>query len=291
MFLMDWFSRTLLFVFLFTSMFSIGMQTSPGDIRSILASKGVLVRLLGLNFIIVPFLFILFARILPLTPEVATAFVLLGCAPGGISAVQFTSKMKDSLPLAAGSAFILSFLAMFISPLMVQVFLPGDIHVAIPYGRVLLFVMSFLLIPLLIGMLLYHVKPLVAKALTKPFALIGTIAFITMVVLLMGMRKQAMNAIGTEAVLFMLLLIVLSMVAGWFVGGPDRESRHIFATAGSMRNAALCLLIALESFPDPRNYVPVIAFSALMIPPNLLFTAVFLIRKKITAKKSKNDEK
>jgi bile acid:Na+ symporter, BASS family len=284
MFLMDWFSRTLVFVFLFASMFSIGMQTRTGDVRSVLATKGVLWRLLLVNFVIVPFIFILLARILPLTPEMAMAFILLGCAPGGVSAVQFTSKMKDSLPLAAGSAFVLSFLAVFISPLMVQVFLPAEIHAAIPYGRVLLFVVSFLLFPLVIGVALNHLRPLVAKALTKPFALIGTVAFIAVVILIMSERKQAMNAMGTEAVLFMLLLILASMVAGFLMGGPERESRQIFATATSMRNAALCLVIALESFPEPRYYVPLVAFSALMIPPNLIFTIYFLIRKKRAAK-------
>jgi BASS family bile acid:Na+ symporter len=284
MFLMDWFSRALLFVFLFASMLSIGMQTRTGDIRSVMASRGVLSRLLLANFVIMPFMFILLARILPLSTEAAAAFILLGCSPGGISAVQFTSKIKESLPLAAGSAFVLSFLAAFISPLMVQVFLPGEIHVVIPYGRVLLFVISLLLLPLVIGILLNQAAPKAAKVLTKPFALIGTVAFIVVVVLIMGQRKEAMNAIGTEVVLFMLLLILLSMVAGWFMGGSERESRQIFATTGSMRNAALCLVIALESFPDPQYYVPLVAFSALMIPPNLIFTAYFLIRKKRSAK-------
>lgn len=289
MFLMDSLSKTLVMVFLLTSMLSIGMQTRFGDIKSVFTSKHLLARLLAVNFVVLPLLFILFARMAPLAPEVAMAFVLLGCAPGGISAVQFTSKVKGSLPLAAGSAFVLSFLAIFITPLMVRIFLPEELSVAIPYGRVLIFVLSFLLGPMVLGILLNHAAPKAADALAKPLALIGTLAFVAVVVLIMGIRKQATNAIGTEGVLFMLVLILLSMAVGWFAGGPDRDTRRIFATASSVRNVALCLIIALESFPDSRYYVPLVAFSALMVPPNLIFTAYFLVKDKRAAKHENKD--
>jgi hypothetical protein len=39
-----------------------------------------------------------------------------------------------------------------------------------------------------------------------------------------------------------------------------------------MRNVAVGLLVALTSFPDSDVDVAVLAFSALMVPPNLVFT-------------------
>jgi bile acid:Na+ symporter, BASS family len=45
-----------------------------------------------------------------------------------------------------------------------------------------------------------------------------------------------------------------------------------------MRNTSLCLAIALRSFPGAHVEFPVVAFSALMLPPNVLFT-IFHMRK------------
>jgi BASS family bile acid:Na+ symporter len=55
------------------------------------------------------------------------------------------------------------------------------------------------------------------------------------------------------------------------MGGPERETRRVLAAASSMRNAALCFVIANRAFPGTDVDAAVAAFSALMIPPNMLF--------------------
>ena len=285
MFLMDWLSKSLLFVFLIASMFSIGLQSTTDAVRSQVAAKHLFFRLLTANFVVIPLLGVAIARGLSLAPEVKMAFVLLACAPGGISAVQFTSKIREFQFFAGTVAFFLSFLALFISPLLIALFLPAGISVVLPYGRILFSVVLLLLLPLVAGILLRRWRGPMAAKLSQPFALIGSIAFVAGVLLIMSERKEAMKAIGSEAVLAMLLFIILSMLVGWFMGGPARETRQVFATATSMRNSALCLVIALESFPGPKGYAPLVAFSALMIPPNALFTIFSLVQEKRRPKK------
>ena len=102
MFLMNTREAILLIVFLATSMLSIGMQTKGSDVRSIMASRGTLARALLANFVVVPILGIAIALLLPLQPQVSGALVLLACTPGGLSSIQFTSKVKDRASLAAG---------------------------------------------------------------------------------------------------------------------------------------------------------------------------------------------
>ena len=84
----------------------------------------------------------------------------------------------------------------------------------------------------------------------------------------------------------MLILILVSMLIGWVLGGPDKNDRRVLATGTSMRNAAICLLIAQKSFPDTGVDVVVIAFSAFMVPPNMLFTLYEIIKNKRSAKKT-----
>jgi BASS family bile acid:Na+ symporter len=91
-------------------------------------------------------------------------------------------------------------------------------------------------------------------------------------VLTMGLKSAATKQIGMNGLLAMLLLIAASMVIGWMLGGPDRGTRRVLTVNTSMRNVALALAIASRSFPGADVDVGVLAFSALMLPPNVLFT-------------------
>jgi BASS family bile acid:Na+ symporter len=286
MFLMDTLSRILMFVFLITAMLSVGMQTTAGDLRSLLRSKGFLLRSLLANFVAVPIVGIVLARTLPLEPEAATALLLLACTPGGIGALQFTTKIKSAALFAGSSAFLLSFVAVFLSPALLTLVLPGDISVVIPYGRASLFIVVFLLLPLVAGTLVRSRAERLAEKLSKLCAIMSAVLFIVVLVLIMGLRKEAMNAVGKEALLYMLLFIVISMAVGWFMGGPAKETRRVLATVTGMRHVALCLLIALNTFPDPAVQTPLVAFSALMVPPNTLFAAYMVIRSRKAARES-----
>jgi hypothetical protein len=112
----------------------------------------------------------------------------------------------------------------------------------------------------------------------------SAVLFIVVVVLLMGLRKEAMNAVGREALLYMLLFIIISMAVGWFMAGPAKEARPVLATVTGMRHIALCLLISLNTFPDPAVQTPLLAFSALMVPPSMLLTAYMVIRSRKAAR-------
>ena len=280
MFLMDTLPRVLVFVFVVASMLGIGMQTGAADLRVLQASKGALLRSLLANFVVVPALGFVMSRTLPLDPDVACALLLLACTPGGMSALQFTGKMKGASLFAGSNTFILSFLAVFISPALLEILHPAHVPVVMRAGPALFSVVAFLLLPLGLGTLVRGKASRLADKVSAPCALIGAIAFIVATLLIMGERKEAMNAVGKEGILAMLALILSSMAAGWLMGGPARETRPVLATVTGMRNVALCLLVGLETFPGPAVQTPLVAFSALMVPPNMLLTAFILIRKR-----------
>ncbi len=277
---MDALSRALMFAFLITSMLSVGMTATMKDLRSLLASKGLLFRALLANFVVVPIIGIALVKVLPWKPEAATALLILACTPGGLSALQFTTKVKGEKFFAGSSAFLMSFLAVFLSPLLLTLVLPGDASIVVPYGRALLFIVVFLLLPLVAGMLVGGRMERQAEKLSKLFGIVSVALFVAVILLLRGDRKEAMNAIGKEALLYMLLFIVLTMITGWLMAGRQKEARPVLATVTSMRNVALCLLIALKTFPDPAVQTPLVAFSALMVTPNMLLALFWAVWSK-----------
>lgn len=280
MYLLGWLPRLFLFVFIVTSMFSIGLQTSWRNLFSVLSSRSFVLRAVVTNFVFVPLLGILVIRLTDLQPEVSVALLILACTPGGPSALQFSTKVKDSLHFAADSLFILSFLALFLSPILISLLLPGTESVVFSFGRALRYIFMLLFVPLLLGITLSNFKEDLAKKLSKPIALAGTLSFVVVVVLLWNVRQGAMSEIGTAAVKALFVFVLLSMAIGWFMGGPERGTRQILATTTSMRNVALCLLFTVEGLHGMDIATPLVAFSALMIPPNLLLTLFCMIGRK-----------
>jgi BASS family bile acid:Na+ symporter len=106
----------------------------------------------------------------------------------------------------------------------------------------------------------------------RPVALLAAVAFPAAIVLTMATKSAATRAVGAPALVAMLLLVLGGMVIGWLLGGPARDTRRVLATSTGMRNIVVALLIALNSYRGTDVNVAILAFSALMVPPNLLFT-------------------
>lgn len=281
MFLLNTLEKVLLIVFLAASMLSLGLQTTPRDLRNQTVGSGLLLRTLLANFVVVPLLGLLMARWLIADAATRTAFLLLACTPGGISMLQFTTKAKGESAYAGVAAVLLSLLAVAVSPLLLAAVLPAEVDVALPYARVIGFLLLLLVLPLLVGLLAGAKFPVAAPALAKWIGLLSLLSFVAMVVILMAPRKEAMAQIGGRNVGWLLVFTGLAMAVGWLLGGPRRGSRQVLASATSMRNVALALAIAVHSFPEATSVLPpLIAFSALMLPPNLIFTLACLIPKR-----------
>jgi BASS family bile acid:Na+ symporter len=162
--------------------------------------------------------------------------------------------------------------------------LPAHVELVVPYARYLAFVLIFLILPLLAGMLLLGKAPTAATKLSKPLGLLSLVVFIAFMVVSGAARKAAAGEIGVVAVAVILLFIVVSMAIGWFIGGPARETRQVLATATGIRNVVLCMAIVQASAPGHPVLVPLFAFSLLMVPPDMLFTIYCAVRAKRIAR-------
>jgi predicted Na+-dependent transporter len=80
---------------------------------------------------------------------------------------------------------------------------------------------------------------------------------------------------GHGTVLAMLLLLLLSMLIGWLISGPDRESRRVLAISTGMRSVVVVLYVARYCFPGTNVYMIPIVYLSLMVPTNLLFQVAF----------------
>ena len=265
-------SKALIIVFLLSTMISIGLEVTLKEIMLAASNKRLFIRALFANFILVPLLGLGIARILPMPTNIETGFLLLAAAPGALFAINFTRKTQDSVPFAAALLFSLTVLSLVVTPFLAQLLLNVDQPVTLHYDRAVQVLFLYVLVPLLAGLGLNRWANPMALRLRKPLSACAGVSFVLVTVLTMGLKSAATKQIGMNGLLAMLLLIAASMVIGWMLGGPDRGTRRVLTVNTSMRNVALALAIASRSFPGADVDVGVLAFSALMLPPNVLFT-------------------
>ncbi len=279
-------SKVLILIFLFSSMFAIGLQTDFKDFSLLLQKKLLLLKSIIANFIVVPLVGILIIKIFSFSQTVSLAFIILALTPGGLSAIQFGSKIKGESAYAGFTVLLLSLLAIFISPVLMTFFIPKSVVLAIPYLELFVFLLVFMLLPIVLGVLIHHKIALIANKLSKLFSLLGTLAFVLMIVLTLAVRKVSISAHALEIIIVMLFFIFIMMLIGWLMGGPERKTRQVLAIITSMRNVALCLVVAMETAPQAKVITPLVALGALMVFPNMLFTLFSIIRDKFLKKKT-----
>lgn len=258
------------YVFLIGTMAGLGLQVAPAQLVNTLRNGRLIARALVANCVVAPLLGVLAATTLPLSEDVRSAILLVSLAPGGVAAVQFTSKARESLSYAAALELVLAAAALLVAPLWLMALFGPALPLPVPpIGEILSRLVPLLFLPLAIAVGIRSQWPRVAKRLELPVVSIGSLAFIANVAFTGSAKSAAVSAMTLVDGGAMLGLVACLMALGWALGGPARADRRVLASATSFRNIAMCLVVAVHWFPDRSIDAAVLAFSLLMIPPNV----------------------
>jgi bile acid:Na+ symporter, BASS family len=266
----------LLNFFVVLVMLSIGMRVSGGELLGVLRNRALLIRALLVNCVLIPGIGILLVSVFPLTPDASVGILLLAAIPGTPIALQFTRKAKTRLAFAAAMTFVLSLVSIAMAPLAIEVMPQTAQRSQRPILNLVASIALYIALPLCVGLWASRRAPKIAPRLVLPLGILASIVFTFLMWETRLMRRQAFDAIrGRGTVLAMALLLLLSMLIGWYIGGPDRESRRVVATATGMRSVIVVLYIARYCFPGTSVYMVPIVYLSIMVPTNLLFHLAF----------------
>jgi len=262
----------LLNVFVFIVMFSIGLRVTSGELFDILRERTLFVRALLANCVLIPAIGFLLVRIFPLTPDASIGILLLAAIPGTPIALQFTRQARRRLAFAAALTFVLSLVSVAMTPLAVEVMRQPATRNERPMLLLITSIILYIALPLGAGFWAMRHAPAIAGRLALPLGILATVAFLFLMWETRLVRRQALNTIrGRGTILAMLLLLLLSMLVGWLIGGPDPESRRVMATSTGMRSVIVVLYVARFCFPRTNIYMIPLVYFSLMVPTNLLF--------------------
>jgi len=263
-------------------MFSIGLRVSAGDLYGILRARGLLIRTLVANCILIPAIGFLLIHVFPLTPDASIGIMLLAAIPGTPISLQFTRLAKTRLAFAAALIFVLSLVSVAMTPVIIETMPQTLQHSERPVSSLLATIALYIALPLFAGVWVARGAPNIGPRLVLPLGVLASVIFVFLMWETRLMRREALNTMrGNGTVLAMVLLLLCSMLIGWLIGGPDRDTRRILATSTGMRSVIVVWYIARYCFPGTQVFMIPLIYLSFMVPANLLFHLLFIARRKL----------
>jgi BASS family bile acid:Na+ symporter len=268
-------------------MLSMGMAVRFEAVWAAVQSFRPLVLGLLANYLLVPLFTLGLLLVFQANPMVSVGFFILAVCPGAPVGPPITAVARGDVPWAIGMMLILAVLSPIVSPALLSVFLPriapeSDLHIdALAIARVLLISQ---MLPLALGLGIHHGAPRLTERIVKPLNLFANMLLVCVVGLIVATHYETLAAIRVRGWTGMTLLLLASLVIGWFCGGRDVGTRKALAATTATRNAAVGLLIVMRSFADTPAVTAVVAYGLLSILGTLGCTLLFTRLTRIEAK-------
>jgi BASS family bile acid:Na+ symporter len=277
------------FTFFISTMFAIGLETDFSFFKRYKKWFRLLLSALIANYLIIPLITIVLLLFIPIESGIKAGLFFLAVAPGAPLSVQFAKGSSQKNSFSGFLLLVFSTLDLLITPFFVSLlFIKEPLY--LNYHRLIAIVILCMLLPLLSGLIVRYRLKSIADMLVKPANIIASLAFPALIIVTLTLRSEAIHSIGMEHIMIILLLLLLYMGIGWIAGGPSLEDRNILVHHSCMRNTAFAYAVAQSSDLQPIITVTIAAFSALMVPVNLLYSlGERWLSKRNNYRKARND--
>ncbi len=249
-------------VFVITSMFSMGLSLTMGQIIEPLRSVRLVVLALAANFILVPVLAIVILLIIPLEQGLATGLIIMATAAGAPFLPKLAQSAKGNMAFSVGLMTLLMVSTIIYMPLVLPFLLQGVEVDALAIAQSLLFTM---LVPLAVGLLIKWRYESTADSLQPHMAQVSTVALVLLMVSGLVINfSDIVDVIGTGGILAVLIFLIVATIIGYLLGGPAVNTRSVLGLGTAQRNLAAALIVAGQNFADDPDVIVMILVAGLV---------------------------
>jgi BASS family bile acid:Na+ symporter len=166
---------------------------------------------------------------------------------------------------SASLQLTLALLTVVITPLILTIFailfqgIPDNIKILEVAQQVT--VVQFL--PVTIGLLLQKFGTKYAEAIARPLTIISNGLFLVLIVLASIVGLPLMLKVWGLPLIVITIMVIISLVIGHILGGPDEDKRSILAISCIARNVGLALFIAVLNDVQQKIIPTLIAYLVL----------------------------
>ena len=248
-------SNIAMLCFVVSSMLALGGSLTIAQIIEPLRNFRLVLLALLANFVAMPLVALVLANILQLDEQFAFGLLVLGCTAGAPFLPKLAERAGGDIAFAVGVMVLLMVVTVGYLPIVLPMLLHGVTVDPLKIARSLILLM---LIPLAAALVLRARRADLAARVTPVLARISNISLILLLLLITAANiNKVVQVFGSRAILAGLIFIALGFGIGWLLGGPGADTRKIVALGTAQRNIAAALVVAGESFNDPKVVVMV----------------------------------
>jgi len=257
-------SNFVLYIFIITTMVSIGLGLNIKKIKSILSNYSFMARGLLVNFLLIPIIAWVMTKVIPMEESVAIGFLLASISAGAPFSPKLAQVAKSDVPFAVTMMFVLLVLAVVVTPGWLSVFLNSSASggVSINTLAILSQIIIVYLLPLLIAILAGSKYSNKVEKCRRLLLKISNVAFIIVIVLTLATSMSGLESlVGSFGIIAGIISVPIYAVLGYLLGGPRITTKRSLSFNSAVRNTGLGLLIASHSFSNTATVgVMVITF-------------------------------
>ena len=242
--------------FVISSMLAMGMGLSVAEIVAPLRDLRLIVFALMANFVVMPLVAFALATVLRLDEPLGIGLLVLGCAAGAPFLPKLAELAKGNLPFAVGTMVLLMVTTIAYLPIVLPLLLEG---VSVNPAKMAQSLVVLMLLPLGVGLAVKARYTGLAERAKPWFDRASNVSLILLVLLITAANMdKVLQVFGTRGILAALLFIGFGVGIGWLLGGPRDDTRRVLGLGTGQRNIAAALVVASQSFDDPRVLVMVV---------------------------------
>ncbi len=239
---------------------ALGLGATVEDTLAILRRPSLLLRsLLAMN-VVMPIVAVALAYFFALDPAVKIALVALALSPVPPFLPKKQFKAGGGASYVHGLLVLAGLVAIVFVPVMLEVVeRVFGVPLQLAWVPVAKIVLGTLLAPLALGMVIRAVLPALAGRIARPLALLATLllALGTLAIIVTAWPAM-MSLVGNGTLAAFAVFVVVGLIAGHLLGGPNPDDRAVLALASASRHPGVALMIASTDFPTQKLVLPAV---------------------------------
>jgi len=228
---------------------SVALNATVKDLTYLLRKPGLLIRSLLAMYVIMPLFAIALALLFNLNPIVEAALIALALSPVPPVLPRKELKAGGAASYTLGLFAIAAIVSIFYVPLAAEMIgraFGQDLEVST--SRIAVIVATSVLLALVLGVAIRAWLPSLADKLARPAAIIGTVLlFLALIPILIKMWPEISALIGNYTVVAIIGFVVVGLLVGHLLGGPDPEERTVLALSTATRHPAIAMAILYQA--------------------------------------------
>jgi BASS family bile acid:Na+ symporter len=255
-------------VALFFMMVVTGLGLNIWDLLRVVRDWRLALRAGIANYLLVPAAAVGLLFLFQPKPMVAAGFLIAVVCPGAPFAPILAAIAKGRVATAVGVMAMLAGSSAILAPLLLRLLLPlvaGGADLTINSMKIITTLLMSQFVPLFLGLVLHYAKPGLAERLKGPLNRFSTLLNLGLVTLILVAQFKLLQQIRLSGYLGMSMMVGVTLLAGWLLGGPDGNQRKTMAITTSTRNVGVALVIVAGNFPGTSVVTAATAFALFQI--------------------------